>query len=133
MTQETQVLFNGACPVCSREINHYRKLSRKQALAIRYDSLEEAAHLSDWGLSAESAAKRLHVRKDGKIYAGVPAFVALWQEIPQMRWLARAVSLPGVMGVTSVLYDHILAPALYRWHVWRLARDGGVNPPQDLP
>ena len=37
------------------------------------------------------AAKRLHVRKNGQVYDGIPAFIALWQDMPRYRWLARVV------------------------------------------
>lgn len=124
MTQQTEVLYNGDCPVCSREINHYEKLSQKQALAIRYDNLGDGSRLQSWGIDADTAAKRLHVRKDGQIYAGIPAFIVLWQDIPQMNWLARVVSLPGVHRAACALYDHVLAPLLYRWHLRRQNRAG---------
>ena len=124
MTKQTDVLYNGGCPVCSREISHYEKLSQKQALAIRYDNLDDADRLQGWGIDADTAAKRLHVRKDGQIYAGIPAFIVLWQDIPQMNWLARIISLPGVHGMACALYDHVLAPLLYRWHLRRQRRAG---------
>lgn len=116
---ETEVLYNDACPVCRREVNHYAKLSAQAALPILYDDLGDAERLARWGLSPEQAAKRLHVRKDGQIYAGIPAFIVLWREIPRYRWLARLVSLPGVHGAACLIYDHVLAPLLYRWHVKR--------------
>lgn len=119
MSKETEVLYNAACPVCRREIEHYEKISTRDALPIRYDDLGDAATLSRWGIDAEAAARRLHVRKDGQTYAGIPAFLVLWRDIPQWRWLARLVALPGVHWVANNVYDHVLAPALYRWHVMR--------------
>lgn len=122
MNENTEVLYNGACPICSREINHYERLSQKQALAIQYDDLADSAKLDKWGLNADEAAERLHVRKDGKIYSGIPAFVILWNDIPQMRWLAKFVSLPGVHKLACLTYDHVLAPLLFRWHLARQKR-----------
>jgi predicted DCC family thiol-disulfide oxidoreductase YuxK len=78
--------------------------------------------LQAWGITARDAAQRLHVRKDGTVYGGIPAFIVLWQEIPQMRWLARIVALPGINWAAVKVYDHILAPLLYRWHVSRERR-----------
>lgn len=119
MSKETEVLYNAACPVCRREIEHYEKISARDALPIRYDDLCDAEKLSRWGIDAEAAAKRLHVRKDGRTYAGIPAFIVLWQDIPQLHWLARVVALPGVYWLANKVYDYLLAPALYRWHVTR--------------
>lgn len=119
MSKETEVLYNASCPVCRREIEHYEKVSTRDALPIRYDDLGDAATLSRWGIDAEAAARRLHVRKDGQTYAGIPAFLVLWRDIPQWHWLARLVALPGVHWVANKVYDHVLAPALYRLHVMR--------------
>ncbi len=122
MTDQTEVLYNGECPICSREVDHYAKLSTRQGLPIRYDSLTDAGALAAWGITPEDAAKRLHVRKGDKILSGIPAFVVLWRQIPQTRWLARIVSLPGVHGIACVVYDHVLAPLLYRMHLARQRR-----------
>ena len=77
------------------------------------------APLKDWGITAEDAARRFHVRKSGQTFSGVPAFLVLWQDIPQMRWLARLVRLPGIYGLSVKLYDHLAAPLLYRMHLRR--------------
>lgn len=122
MTEKTKVLYNASCALCSREIDHYERLSQAQALAIQYDDLNDGTRLAEWGLTPDQAARRLHLRKDGQVYAGIPAFIVLWQEIPQMKWLARIVSLPGVHGLACLTYDHLLAPALYRWHLRRQRR-----------
>ena len=122
MTDKTEVLYNDACPVCRREVNHYAKLTQKQALPVTYDDLGDPDKLAGWNIDSEEAAKRLHVRKEGQVYAGIPAFIVLWRDIPQYRWLARLINLPGVHWMASMLYDHILAPALYAWHKRRQAK-----------
>jgi predicted DCC family thiol-disulfide oxidoreductase YuxK len=123
MKDQTEVLYNDTCPICSREVDHYVKLSEKHALPIRYDGLTDPATLADWGITPEDAARRFHVRKNGLTYGGIPAFVVLWQDIPQMRWLARLVSLPGFHWTACTLYDKAAAPLLYRLHLRRQRRD----------
>jgi hypothetical protein len=54
--------------------------------------------------------------------SGIPAFLVLWAQMPKYRWLAKTVSLPGVKQIASVIYDYVLAPAIYRWHIHRLRR-----------
>lgn len=125
MTQQTEVLYNDTCPVCSREIRQYERISQKHALAIKFDGLNDESTLKDWGITEDEAAKRLHVRRGGQIYGGVPAFIVLWQELPRMQWLARVVNLPGVYWISCKVYDHVLAPVLYRWHKWRQKRHCG--------
>ncbi|MEL7099917.1 MAG: DUF393 domain-containing protein [Pseudomonadota bacterium] len=121
-TQEpTEVLYNADCPVCSFEIDHYAAYADKHDLPIRFDDLN-AGERAAWGLDRETAARRLHVRKGGQIYAGIPAFIILWQDMPRYRWLARLVALPGVHWTACKVYDHILAPLLYAWDKRRQRR-----------
>jgi predicted DCC family thiol-disulfide oxidoreductase YuxK len=122
MQQETEVLYNADCPVCSREVNHYARLSSDQALPIRYDDLNDTERLVKWGITPDAAARRLHVRKNGVISSGIPAFILLWQEIPQTRWLAKLFSLPGLHRLACLGYDYALAPLIYRWHLKRIRR-----------
>lgn len=117
----TEVLYNADCPVCSFEIDHYASYASREGLPIRFDDLN-AEERATWGLDRETAARRLHVRKNGQIYSGIPAFVLLWKEMPRYRWLARLVSLPGVHWVACKVYDHVLAPVLYAWDKRRQRR-----------
>jgi predicted DCC family thiol-disulfide oxidoreductase YuxK len=119
--EKIEVLYNAACPVCSFEIEHYAKISGRQNLAIAFTDLNDADSLQRWGLTADAAARRLHVLKNGELLDGIPAFIALWREMPQYRWLAKLVSLPGVFHSAVWVYDRVLAPLLYRWHLRRRA------------
>jgi predicted DCC family thiol-disulfide oxidoreductase YuxK len=125
MTQqcsETKVLYNASCPVCSFEIDHYAAYSKEQALPISFDDLNDQEKLRHWGLDPDTAARRLHVVKDGEMLAGIPAFIALWQDMPKYRWLAKVAALPGLHRLLCWTYDHALAPAIYRWHLRRLRK-----------
>ena len=120
---DTKVLYNDQCPVCSFEINHYVAYARKEGLPIRFDDLNGPA-LSDWGIDADTAARRLYVEHEGELLGGVPGFIVLWQQMPRYRWLARVVALPGIRQIASLAYDWVLAPAIYRWHLARLRKRG---------
>ncbi len=117
--KNTAVLYNACCPVCSLEINHYARITEKNDLPIAFDDLNDHETLSAWGIDSETAARRLHVRKDGEILDGIPAFIALWREMPRYGWLASVVNTPGVYQFAVCTYDYILAPALYHWHLRR--------------
>ncbi len=120
MTEDTRVLYNADCPVCSFEIDHYAKYSEGRALPIRFEDLN-CIDMTDWGLSRDKAARRLYVLRGGQMYSGIPAFIVLWQDMPRYRWLARIVSLPGLHWLASKAYDHVLAPLIYQWHLRRQA------------
>ena len=119
MTDKTRVLYNGECPVCSYEINHYAAYSERTGLPIRFEDLNRDA-LDEWGLTPDAAARRLYVMKDGQLHSGIPAFIVLWQDMPRYRWLARLVALPGVKPLACFTYDYVLAPVIYRWHLRRV-------------
>lgn len=121
MTENAKILYNAQCPVCNFEISHYAAYSSKQALPLTFEDLN-TADLAPWGLSADEAAQRLYVSKDGKLYDGIPAFLILWADMPRYRLLGRFIGLPGIRQIMSFLYDHALAPAIYNWHKRRQAR-----------
>ncbi len=112
---ETKVIYNGACPICSREIAAYARYADSRALPLRFDALQEV-DLAALGLSEEAAARQLHVLKDGALLRGVPAFAALWSEMPRFAVLGRIVMWPVVRPLASALYGWVLAPVLYWLH-----------------
>ncbi len=118
--KDTAVLFNAQCPICSFEIGHYAAYADKNALPIRFDDLSCAAQA--WGIDADQAARRLYVIHDGALMSGMPAFRVLWAQMPRFHWLARITGWPIVRPVTVFLYDRVLAPTIYRWHIRRQAR-----------
>ena len=119
--QPTSVLYNASCPVCNFEIQHYARYAAGNGLPIRFDDLNSDARLT-WGLDADTAARRLYVLHDGVLTSGIPAFLVLWRQMPRYRGLARVIGLPGVRQVASAVYDLVLAPLIYRWHLHRLAK-----------
>lgn len=121
MKEETRVLFNGDCPVCSFEIGHYQTYAADRGLPIRFDDLN-GPDLAEWALDPDTAARRLYVLHQGEVTSGVDAFLVLWRQMPRWRWLACVVGLPGIRQVASGTYDRVLAPAIYRWHKRRQRR-----------
>lgn len=113
------VIYNGACPICSREIGLYR--ARAGAGGPRFLNLAEA-DLAPYGLTPDAAARRLHVVQNGTLLSGFDAFVALWRATPGFGWLARLVGLPGISGLVRLVYDRAAAPLLYAMHRRRQAR-----------
>ena len=54
------VFFDGGCPLCRREIAHYRRIDSAQRLCW-VDAASEPEALSRHGLSLEAAMAELHV------------------------------------------------------------------------
>ncbi len=87
-----KTFYDGGCPLCSREIDHYRKIDRDNRIQW-VDITQEADALTSAGLDLPSAMRRLHVQEsDGRLLSGVDAFVAIWQRLPRWRLLAGLVT-----------------------------------------
>lgn len=110
-TPETlTVLYDGACPLCRREIAHVRGLAdRAGDTALCFvDISSDSAHLPADERSRLLA--RFHVqRPDGSLLDGASAFVAMWARLPGWRWLARAARLPGALAVLEMAYRVFLS------------------------
>jgi predicted DCC family thiol-disulfide oxidoreductase YuxK len=124
---KTAVLYNADCPICNFEIQHYAQYSGDNELPIQFDDLNSDARLQ-WGLDADTAARRLYVLHDGALTSGIPAFLVLWAQMPKYRWLGKVVGLPVIKQFASALYDYVLAPVIYRWHLRRLRKKTDLLP-----
>jgi len=112
------VLYDGACPLCRREIAVYRGLTPidpLQSLGFTDVSAVDAA-LPEGGDRASYLA-RFHVQTaDGQLLSGAAAFVALWRTLPGWRWLAKVADVPGVTPLMEIAYRGFLRvrPAMQR-------------------
>ncbi|MGO4910544.1 thiol-disulfide oxidoreductase DCC family protein [Pseudorhodobacter sp. W20_MBD10_FR17] len=122
---KTSVLYNASCPVCNFEIRHYAQYADHNGLPIRFDDLNSDAR-GQWGLDADTAARRLYVLHEGRLTSGIPAFLVLWAQMPRYSWLARVIGLPGIRHIASAVYDYVLAPVIYRWHLRRLRKQSAA-------
>ena len=103
------VYYDGACPVCSREIALYQRLSDGQADRPAFENIAvEGASLPE-GLSREAAMARFHVRLGGgEVVSGAAAFIALWRATPRFRWLGRIASVPPAPWILEGAYRAFL-------------------------
>ena len=100
------VMFDGACPLCRREVGVYQALSPLQPVAW-LDVSQASVDLAPADRARYLA--RFHVRRqDGQLLSGAAAFVALWRTMPGWRWLGRVGALPGVTPVLELLYRGFL-------------------------
>jgi predicted DCC family thiol-disulfide oxidoreductase YuxK len=95
---ELTTFYDGGCPLCSREIAHYRRIDR--AGRIRWiDITQDAEALALAGLDVPTAMRRLHVQEgDGQTLSGIDAFLAIWQHLPRWHLLARLVRALRLRG-----------------------------------
>lgn len=104
------VLYDGACPLCRREIGIYQGLQPVEPTqTLKFTDISEpGTALPPGGVRSDYLA-RFHVqRSDGQVLSGAEAFVALWATLPGWRWLAKLAALPGATAAMEWLYCRFL-------------------------
>lgn len=102
------VYYDGACPVCSREIALYQRQSGAE-LCIWVDASSCAESELGAGLSRDAALKRFHVRQaDGVLVDGVRGFAALWRTLPRFSWAGRIASIAFFSRLLDIAYGVFL-------------------------
>ena len=85
------VFFDGACPLCRREIAHYKRLSGADCLNW-IDITQSRALMFNYDLDPETAMARFHVLDaSGHWQTGAWGFAELWSHLPGYRWFASAL------------------------------------------
>ena len=98
------VFYDGKCNLCSKEINHYRRIA-PDGIFDWQDITESAINLNKAGISVSQGLKLLHARDNsGKLHVGVDAFILIWRQLKRWRLLATIVSLPVIRHVAHVIY-----------------------------
>jgi len=108
------VLYDGGCPLCSREIAHYRRLDRTER--IRWvDITQPEADLDAYRVTQREAMAVFHVvDRSGEIHKGIYGFLALWDEFPRYRWLAKLFRALHLIPLLEWGYGRFA-----RWHFRR--------------
>jgi predicted DCC family thiol-disulfide oxidoreductase YuxK len=102
-----RVFFDGACPICAREIEHYRHRDRARRLVL-VDISAAGFDPAPLGVTLQAFMHELHaIDRCGKVYRGIEAFRAIWQAFPEStvyRALAAVVALPVINPLARLGY-----------------------------
>lgn len=105
------VYFDGACPICSREIAVYQRGAGAEAVCW-VDASACPPEVLGRDLARDDALARLHLRlPDGRLVQGAAAFLAMWAALPQhprLARLARALDRPLVVRLLDLAYSAFL-------------------------
>ena len=106
------MLFDGGCPLCSREVEHYKGIDRENK--IDWVDIANSDDVSQrYGIKTGTAMERLHViDNEGVMQSGVNAFLALWDVLPGYRYIARLIRILRVQGVLEWFYGYFA-----RWRI----------------
>lgn len=107
MKPQLQVLYDGGCPLCRREIAYYRKLPALEPIAW-LDLSNEQQNLP-LGISRCDALRRFHlVNEQGEVWQGARAFLRLWRALPGWRYLGYALAVPPLPSLLELCYRGFL-------------------------
>ena len=98
---KVRVWFDGACPLCQREISIMRRLDREGA--IDFVDVSEDADPS-CPIDQAQLLARFHAEEDGKVLSGAAAFAAMWRAIPRLRFFGRIARNRTVLAVLERFY-----------------------------
>jgi predicted DCC family thiol-disulfide oxidoreductase YuxK len=103
-TFDIEVYYDGACPMCSREIGLLRRLDRRQR--IRFVDIDAAGFdAGTVGVSQQALMERIHGRlPDGTLVEGVEVFRRLYAAVG-FGWIVSLTRLPGVASLLDAAYD----------------------------
>lgn len=114
MKQHVTVWYDGACPLCLREIALMRRLDRRDAINFVDVSVSGAPNCP---IDQSKLIERFHVSEDGNLFSGAAAFAAMWRAIPLLRPLGLLAHNRMVLRALEHLYILFLRyrPKLQQW------------------
>jgi predicted DCC family thiol-disulfide oxidoreductase YuxK len=98
------VWYDGACPMCMREIALMRRLDVRRSI----DFLDIAPADAVCPLDRQLMLARFHASEDGVILSGAAAFAAMWRAIPLLKPLGLIARNAFVLGLLERLYNRFL-------------------------
>ncbi|MEM6942343.1 MAG: DUF393 domain-containing protein [Pseudomonadota bacterium] len=102
------VFFDGACPVCRREIETYQRMAGAEAMewvdvsAVPEEALPE-------GKDRAALLARFTVRRaDGELADGAAGFLSVWRAMPRTAGIAKVLDRPPVTWIAEGAYRAFL-------------------------
>jgi predicted DCC family thiol-disulfide oxidoreductase YuxK len=112
---ELRVWYDGACPLCRREIALMRRLDRRRA--IRF--IDVARPETACPIDRTALLARFHAEEDGVVLSGAAAFAAMWRAVPLLRPLGLLARNRVILWMLERAYRRFLR---VRPRLQRLAR-----------
>ena len=106
------VYYDDQCPLCTREINFYkRKIEPKDA------HWEAISNINEEKIDKDKALEKLHVSdSNGNLFVGTDAFIEIWVRVPELRKIAKIMKMPIFKIFLEICYEIFL---ILRKHTWR--------------
>jgi predicted DCC family thiol-disulfide oxidoreductase YuxK len=102
------VYYDGACPLCAREVGFYRRQNGSDRICwVDISDIDTMDVAPD--LARKEALARFTVRNaDGSLVSGGRAFTPIWKQLPRFRWLAKLFDVQPFAWSLDQAYDIFL-------------------------
>ena len=108
------VYYDGACPICLKELAFYRRFEGKGDI-LWYDITGKDEALRSEGIDPRQALQSLHIRNGrGEIVTNVDAFILLWANVWPFKPFAWIASVPPVKFLIKEIYGYLTRARLRR-------------------
>lgn len=117
LSWQIELLYDGECSLCLREVNFLKRRDAGRGLVAFVDIADESyTPKAHGGIDFETAMGRIHaVLPDGTVIKNVEVFRRVY-EILGMGWIYAVTKLPIIGSIVDRLYGV--------WADWRLALTG---------
>ena len=101
-----KILYDGNCGLCSKEINYYKKIDKKNVFEW-VNVYTDDFYLKKLAILKTEALMELHaIDKEGNVYKGVDSFILIWKNLSFL-W--------SILGILVSFYPiYIIAKFAYK-------------------
>jgi predicted DCC family thiol-disulfide oxidoreductase YuxK len=111
---EFQLLYDGECPLCAREVALLRRLDRGRGRLALEDIAAPDFDPARYGVSRAQLMARIHgALPDGSLVEGVEVFRRAWAAVG-LGWLVAPTAWPGLRPLFDAAY-RVFARNRLRW------------------
>lgn len=100
------VYYDGACPVCVRDRQHYELIAGKNADQVCWlDITGKESQLRNLGIDPKKALSELHVSDEGgRVVSELDAYILLMAKVPLLKPVAWLIGLPLIRPILAKIY-----------------------------
>jgi len=101
-----KILYDGNCGLCSKEINYYNKIDKKNVFEW-INVYTDDFYLKKLAILKTEALMELHaIDKEGNVYKGVDSFILIWKNLSFL-W--------SILGILVSFYPiYVIAKFAYK-------------------
>ena len=101
-----KILYDGNCGLCSKEINYYKKIDKKNVFEW-INVYTDDFYLKKLAILKTEALMELHaIDKEGNVYKGVDSFILIWKNLSFL-W--------SILGILVSFYPiYVIAKFAYK-------------------